>query len=30
MWEFWRKEAIGKERAECQIYKGPGGHWGFG
>lgn len=24
------KEAIGKERAECQIYEGSGGPWGSG
>lgn len=30
MWEFWRMEAIGKERAECQICEGSGGRWGFG
>lgn len=30
MWELGGKEAIGKERAECQIYEGSGGHWGFG
>lgn len=29
MWEFGGKEAIGKERAECQICEGSGGHWGF-
>lgn len=26
----WGKEAIGKERAECQIYEGSGGPWGSG
>lgn len=26
---IWGKEAIGKEKAKCQICKGSGGHWGF-
>lgn len=30
LWEFQGKEAIGKEKAECQICKGSGGHQGFG
>ena len=30
MWELGGKEAIGKERAECQIYEGSGGPWGSG
>lgn len=29
MWEFGGKEAIGKERAKCQICEGSGGHWRF-
>lgn len=30
MWELGGKEAIGKGRAECQIYEGSGGPWGSG